>query len=569
MKRMNDVRFGLRLLAKSPGSTLLIISLLALGTGANGIIFGLFDAILLRPLPVRSPERLVRITQHRAKPIGVRSEFPLAYYEALEKRSKTLEAVAAETEWSDRFRMSEPAPSEAITVTGVTSEFFKVPGTLPIIGRYLQTDDAERNSDSPAAVVSYKFWTRRFADRNRAADLAERRLTINGHRFAIVGVMPRNFHGLSIDSGPDVWIPLATYSRLLPDFNLRRSQFSIAGRLGAGVSPEKAKAECRAIWGPVMLDYYQNTAKFSAGEISQMLEEGIEVDSLRNGTSVLRERFGDVFALMMGSVILVSVIVALNVAGLLHANQTFRQSEMAIRLALGGSYFRIVRQLFVESLLLSLFGTAGGLLLVWVLAPLAVRALPPVRDLSTAILPISLDTAVNWHVFLFLLFCSLGTTILFMLGPVLNVSRLGIDQVLRSTRASRAIRRRQVLIVGQIALCTALLSAAGLLVKSFERLTHTRSGFSIDSIVTFRCDAGATKDLAKLQITLLHRVQQIPGVAAAAISAVGVLREHGMLTTTARAGQKITHANFMNADANRVSPDYFETMGLRLLSGRR
>jgi hypothetical protein len=159
---MNDVRFGLRILARNPGSTALIVSLLALGIGASTTIFSLFDAVLLQPLPLRHPEQLVRMVQHLPKPIGVRSEFPYAYYKALRDHTKTLRSVFAETEWYEHFRMTQPEPAEEITVHGVTPEFFAALGSRPSLGRFLTADDATRNFDRPPAVLSYDFWRKRF-----------------------------------------------------------------------------------------------------------------------------------------------------------------------------------------------------------------------------------------------------------------------------------------------------------------------------------------------------------------------------------------------------------------------
>lgn len=563
---MNDVRFALRILARNPGSTALIIFLLALGTGASTTIFSLFDAVLLRPLPVQHPEELVWMVQRLPKPLGVRSEFPYAYYKALRDRSKTLSSVFAETVWQDHFRMTQPEPAEDITVHGVTPEFFDALASRPFMGRFLTSDDATRNFDTPPAVLSYSFWRKRFGA--NAAWVHGQTLAINGHRFSIVGVMPRGFHGLSVDSGPDVRIPLPAYSLLAPEFNLDRADFALAGRLRPGVTPTQAQMECVTIWRPVLQDYYRNIEKMSPESVSRLLKRGMEVQSLERGTSVLRDNFGDVFKLLMASVSLLVVIVALNVAGLLLAKAAARQREMAVRLAIGGTPLRLARLLFAESILLSAFGATGGLIVALIMMPLAVRSLPPVRDLYTAIVPISLDAGLNWRVFLFLIASSVVTTIIFAVSPVVATLRLSIDHVLRGMRSSTSFRGRQVLIAAQIALCTFLLASAGLLVRSFERLRATPSGFAIDSIATFRCDAGISKYPPGVINALIERVRETPGVISAAISSSGVLRGHGLFMTAVPAGRRITRADFINSNANRVSRDYFSTMGMHLVAGR-
>jgi predicted permease len=563
---MNDLRFALRVLARNPGSTALIVALLALGAGASTTIFSLFDAVLLRPLPVRHPEQLVRMVQQRFPKLGVRSEFPYLYYKALRDRSKTLGTVFAETDWYEHVRMTAPEPAEEITVRGVTPEFFDALGVRAWIGRLLRADDATRNFDTPPAVLSYNFWRKRFGG-NRSS-VRGQTLAINGHRFAIIGVMLPGFHGLSLDNGPDVRIPLQAYSLLIPDFNVDHAEFELAGRLKPGVSQSKAQTECLTIWRPLMKDYYQKTEERLPAAISELLKRGMEVQSVERGTSILRDNFGDVFRLLMASVSLLVVIVALNVAGLLLARAAARQREMAVRLAIGGTPLRLARQLFAESVLLSAFGAVGGLIIALITMPLAVRSLPPVRDLYTSIVPISLDAGLNGRVFSFLLASSVITTLIFTVSPVAAMSRLSIDRVLRTVRSSSSFRGRQLLITAQIALCTFLLATAGLLVRSFEQLRHTPSGFATDSVATFRCDFGISKHSSGVIEPLIARVREIPGVVSAATSSSGVMREHGIFATVVPAGRRITRTDFMDSNANRVSRDYFITMGMHMLAGR-
>jgi predicted permease len=380
--------------------------------------------------------------------------------------------------------------------------------------------------------------------------------------------MPRNFQGLSVDSGPDIRIPLQAYLLLTPDFDVDHAEFALAGSLKPRATLTQAQRECRTIWPPVMQDYYRNIEKLSPESVSRLLKRGMDVQSLQRGTSILRDNFGDVLALLMASVSLLVVIVALNVAGLLLARTAVRQREMAGRLAVGGTRLHIARQLFAEGLLLSSFGAAGGLVVALIMMPLAMRALPSVRDMYTAIVPVSLDAGLNWRVFSFLLASSLVTTIIFSLSPVAATSRLSIDHVLRTVHSSSSFLGREILITAQIALCTLLLAGAGLLVRSFERLRATPSGFAVDSIATFRCGVGTSKYPPGMVEALIERVREIPGVLSAATSSTGVLRGHGVFVTAAPSGQRITRADFLDANANQVSRDYFSTMGMHLIAGR-
>lgn len=543
-----------------------MVFLLALGSGASTTIFSLFDAALLRPLPLRHPEQLVRMVERLPKPLGIRSDFPYAYYEALREHSTSFDAVFGETEGYGRFRMSEPEPAEEITLRGVTPEFFDALGVRPLLGRLLTSDDATRSFDTPPAVVSYSFWRRRFGD--KAELVRGRTLAINGHRFSIVGVMPRSFHGLSADSGTDVRVPLQAFPLLAPDMNIERATFELAGRLKPGITQTQAQTESVMIWRPVMQEYYRNIEKVPLEIESRLLKRGMEIQSVERGTSVLRDNFGDVFQLLMASVSLLAVIVALNVAGLLVAKAAVRQREMAVRLAIGGTPFRLVRQLLAESLLLAALGAAGGLMVALVGMPLAVRSLPPVRDLSSSLVPISFDSGLNWRVFSFLLASTAATTLIFSISPIAATLRLSIEQVLRSGRASSSFGGRRILITAQVALCTFLLASAGLLVRSFERLRATPSGFAVDSIATFRCDTGTATYSPGALDALIERVRRIPGVTAAASSSSGVLRGHGLFMSAVPAGRRITRADFLDANANTVSREYFNTMGMRLVGGR-
>ena len=317
-----------------------------------------------------------------------------------------------------------------------------------------------------------------------------------------------------------------------------------------------------------MKDYYEKIEKRSPEAVSALLKRGVEVQSLKNGTSILRENFGDVLKLLIVSVGLLVVIVALNVAGLLLAKAAAREREMAVRVAIGGTPLRLAQQLLAESFLLAVFGAAGGVIVAVITVPLAVHSLPPIRALDTSIVPISLDASLNWRVLLFVLLSSVITTVIFSAGPITAASRYSIDRVLRTTRASSSIRGRQVLITGQIALCTFLLASAGLLVRSFKELRDTPSGFATDSIATLRCDFGTSKFPPGTIDAVIERVRELPGVVSAATSSFGVMREHGLFATAVPAGTRITRADFMDTNVNQVSRGYFMTMGMRLLAGR-
>ena len=307
--------------------------------------------------------------------------------------------------------------------------------------------------------------------------------------------------------------------------------------------------------------------KFPPQVVSRLLAQGMELEPVARGVSLLRDRYGDVLKLLMASVALLLLIVCTNVAGLLLERAAARQQEITVRLAVGATRFRLVRQMLAENLLLAALGAAAGLVVAVAGMPLAIRALPPIRAYpSPSLVPLSVDVGINWRVFLFLLVLSLVTMLLFSVSPALAVSRSNLDSLLRATRSSASVRGRQALIALQIALCTFLLAIASLFVRTFQQLQRVDPGFDRDHIATFTLNLnGYTGKTAVFLKTFTERVRAIPGVVSVGISSIGVMRGTGIAMTVAPAGQRLTPADFLNTSTNSVSPEYFDTMGMHIL----
>ena len=567
MIRMSDLRYAVRMLAKSPGFTLAVAGLLALGIGANAAIFSALNALLLRPLPVRQPQQLIRLVQTVPR-IGVTSSFFHEVYEALKLHAGTLSAVFGDAEWP--VAMDDPKPAEQVRVHVVTPEFFDELGVAALYGRTLTADDGKEDSGPPPAVLSYSFWQRRFAS---DVHVVGRSITLRGHKFIVVGVMPRTFNGITADTAPDLRIPLRAFPLLRFEGAFRADGIAleIAARLKPGVSLAQARAECSAIWRAATADAMQR-ANDPPDRIRSELSRGLQVESIERGVSILRDRFGLALQLLAGSSGLLLLLMCSNVAGLLLARTAARREEIAVRLALGATRARLVRQMLAESALLAGLGAAGGWLVAALSLPLLVRALPPMRDRLTTQLALSLDVAPDTRVLLFATGVSITTALLFGLAPALAASRVSLNSVLRGARSSGGGRFRQALVVFQVALCTLLLAGAGLLVRSFRQLHGMDPGFDADHVVTFtvypalsgysqeRCD--------KLRLALLDRVRALPGVAAAASASRAVMRGSGVKSSIRPEGQPITGADFLNTSENTVSPEYFDAMGMRILAGR-
>jgi predicted permease len=564
---MNDLALALKRQARNPGFAMLVTGLLALGIGTSTVIFSLFDAILLRPLPVRQPEELVRMVQHIPK-LGARDYFPYPYYQALRGHAKSLASTFGGTGIAFReFVMTDPGPAQVVDLDAVTSQYFQALGVPALYGRTLLPSDEKSESGTPPAVLSYIFWKRRFGGHSRP--VTSHRVVINKRVFSIVGVMPRDFHGLTVDTAPDLWIPL----RVLPSLvggraGMDRMAVELAGRLKHGVTLLQAQSECRTIWQSAMRNYYQGIERLPPRAAQELFRLGVSLQPFARGTSILRAQFGGVLELLMASVGVLLLIICSNVAGLLLARAAARQQEFAVRLAVGATRLRLVRHVLAEALLLAALGAVGGFLVALAAMPLALRMLPPMRDLNTSLVRLSVNAGINGRVFLFLMAASVLTMLLFSLAPAIAVSRSDIDRLLRAARSSGSMRGRRALIALQIALCTFLLALAGLFVRTFQRLQEVNPGIDVDHIATFTGDLTGYSGGSAFLKTLTERVREIPGVVSAAISSMGVMRKHGMFFTVAPAGQTITRADFLNAATNGVSPGYFQTMGMRILFGR-
>lgn len=564
---MSDIRLAMRMLAKSPAFTLVAVALLAVGIGGAALIFSAFDAILWRPLPVRHPEELVRVVQ-RIPRIGTSSSFHYSFYQALRERSRTFVAVFGEAPID--VVMNRPAPAEQIRVHMATPEFFEVLGVPALLGRTLTSDDAKSNSGTPPAVLSYGFWRRRFNGESAAVGQT---LLLRGHPFVIVGVMPSGFNGTSVDTAPDVRVPFRTFQVLSaePDgFNVETATLDLGGRLKSGAVRAQAQAETLTIWRAAIEPYSKGEA-FSRGVFDQV-QTGLELDPLDRGISILRERYAGALTLLLAGVGLLLLMVCASVTGLLLMRVAGRRQELAVRLALGATKRRLVRQIVTESFLLTTLGAAGGVLLAFALTGSMVHVLPPLRDVAARRLALAVDFGPDWRILLFCFGISALTALILGVALALSVSRTRMDSALRRVRSSGGWRGRQAVLVFQMALCTLLVSGAGLLIRTFEQLHSLDAGFDRDHVVTFTADPSLSGYTGSQEQALLaalsERVREIPGVADVALASRGVMRGRGIGMTVALAGHSPSTTDFLSTNLNVVSPDYFSTMGMRVVAGR-
>ncbi|MGC4050179.1 MAG: ADOP family duplicated permease [Paludibaculum sp.] len=559
-----DLRVAMRRIRASLGVSSLIVALLALGIALNSTVFALIHALILRPLPVQNPAELYVLSQDVLN-LGPRSEQPYSVLEALQKRGTSFSRVAGYAEYDTACRTPiGPARVRAHVVTG---NFFETLGSVPLLGRVLTSQDDAEGAAALPVVLSYPFWRSHFAS---DPAVIGRAITINEHPFTVVGVLREHDNGVQVETTPDLRVPLRAVSALATDpeySSFRKLDFIPFVRLKAGVSVAAARDEAYGILNTTLAD-----EAGKAGEPAYWRERPFRLESMKTGISLLRPRLKSGLLLLMCGVAALLLIICANAGGLLLAAGYARRGEIAVRLALGATAGRITAQLLTESLLLTGLGCVGGLLVALVATPLLARALPPLRDLSAATLTVSLDLRLSPRVLVVSMAMCLASALVAALPAVIQSAGVDLHSALRSIRTTHRQRLRWALIVCQAALCTLLLSGAGLLTATLRNLRGIQPGFDAARIVTFTLDpsmAGYTAEQSGLlRARLLHEVKQLPGVAAAGFASRGLMRGTGIKTTVGPAGQRLTRKDFLNTSLNSVSEGYFEAMGMKVVAGR-
>jgi predicted permease len=557
-----DLRFGIRLLLKNPGFTAVAVLSLALGIGANTAIFSLVDAVLLKLLPVRSPEQLVALDSFNDR--GEQRGFSHPVFEQLRARTSVFSGLFAANEGTARMEIVGPesgGQAEQAEVQLVSGEYFQVLGVNAVVGRTLTAADDQTPGAHPVAVLSYRFWQRRFAG---DAAVVGQSITLKGQPFTVIGVTPPAFFGEAVGRAPDIWAPLmmepplgrgVTYLK-----NVNVNWLRIMARLKPGISEQQAQAA-------LTLSIEQLKAESSDVGKSARNVARIEVFPGRQGLPEFRNQFAKPLRILMAVVGLVLLIACANVANLLLARATARQKEVAVRLAIGAGRFRLIRQFLTESLLLAAAGGALGLLFAW----WGSRMLLILGSIGAAPLPI--DVEPNARILGFTLAVSLLTALLFGLAPALIVTRQEVNSTLKATAQARPrLSLSRPLVVAQVALSLLLLTGAGLFVQTLRNLRTLDLGFAAEQILQARINPQASgykpEQLPELYRRLLERLNSAPGVRSASFAASGF--RTGRSRTCCIAVEGYTHRPNEDREIQilDVTPGYFQTMGLPLYAGR-
>jgi predicted permease len=573
---LQDLRYALRQLRKSPGFAAVAIVSLALGIGANTAIFSLLDAMLLRNLPVAAPNQLVLFGRGRA--LGSMSGMPdkswdlfsWPLYREFSARNDVFSGVAAidSIQFGTHASMSGGTPwlSHVALVSG---NFFDVLGVPAAIGRTLTSSDDRTPGSGAVAVASYGWWMRE----GGSPSTLGKSVRIESTNYTIVGVAQRGFNGTTVGESPDFWIPLSMEKEVSPGWNgLNDKDFQslyLIARRKPGMSVGQASAETNTLFRDIIRAEYLGTEP-SANELASLRHADIEFTPAARGLSRLRLQMTLPLEILMALVALVLMISCANVANLLLARGAVRSREIAVRIALGASRSRIIAQLLTESALLAASGAVVGVVLSWRAGALLLHVLSGHGQ------AVPIDTTPNLKVLLFTLAITACTTVLFGIVPALRASGSGQTPAHIEGRGivSQPLHNRpgRVLMVVQVALSLVLLAGAGLFLHSLLNITNVNTGFDARNVLLFGLDeyaAGYNPDsrLAGLQQQIEERVQTLPGVRAASFSMFTFNEGEWSDDVTAQ-GVPRTPENSQDVLFNVVGNQYFATFGLPVLAGR-
>jgi putative ABC transport system permease protein len=557
-----DIRYSLRTLLRSPVTTAVAVVSLALGIGANTAIFSLMNAIVLRPLPVRDPGRLVKLSTVTPANPEREGSFSLAMFQNLRRDQRVFSEVFAWTGGGIENVEADGVKYVAST-SSVSGEYFQALGVKPRLGRWIAPADValESGSSAAVAVIDFACWQRRY---HGDPSVLGKIVRVQGRPLTIVGVMPEGLSGLVIDAATDVIVPLG-YTGTTGFRNRRSIVLNVWARLRDGVTLEQARAQLDSVW-PSALEASLPEG-FSGAQRSAFLSRRVAVVPGAAGTSFLRQRYTHPLAVLMAMVGMLLLIACANLANVMLARAEGRRREFGIRVALGARRWRVLRQLFTESLLLSAAGAALGLVIAaWVSRHL-------LQTMWTGFVPAALDVSPDLRVLALTVLASLATALLFGVAPGWKIIRADPSAALQ--HSARSVHGGswplgRILIAAQIALSLVLVMGAVLFVRSLRNLRSTDVGYRQDGLALLQFfpaagDGRPIPNRAGYYQDLAERVQRIPGVESVSYSHMGPVLNYEF---TEAAAVHDSQAAPVQAVMDAVGPGFFHLAGMRLLSGR-
>lgn len=576
---LQDLRFGSRMLRKAPGFTVVAVLTLALGIGVNSAIFSIVNALLLRSIPVQEPDRLAVVGDpsrvHSWSNGSPRTDiFSVPLYQELAKNNQVFTGLAAVADVPNaRVRIQENGKeTEPEKASGriVSGNYFDVLGVHAALGRTFNAEDDKAPGSDPYVVLSYGYWKRRF---HEDPLIVGKTIRVNNYPLTIIGVTQPGFFGEVVGDIQDLWVPLMMEPQVVPgrDYlnKVDTATLVLIGRMKPGITIQQAGASLNVTFQQIAHSSFDNL--FDKDNRGSLAKLKLEVAPGGRGLSSIRKEMEKPLWFLLGIVGLVLLIACVNVANLLLARSSARQTEMAVRLAIGASAGRVARQMITECMLLAVIGGALGLLAsVWTSQALI--------WLITGTKRYTLDVTPDSRVLLFTVVASLVTGLLFGLAPALRARRMQLSAVLkeggRSAASSGAPKpsASRYLVAAQVALSVMVLFTSAIMVRSLKKLQRFDTGYQRDALLLLRVDftSAGYKDARLIQGSndLLDRLRHIPGASGATFSANGLFSGtesmDGIIVEGFTAGRE---EDKVSAD-DSVGPNYFATTGVPLLLGR-
>ena len=567
---LRDVRHAFRILAHNRGFAAIAILSLALGIGANTAIFTLIDAVLLRSLPVRDPQQLVVLARNPDDPS---MSFNYPDYRYIRDHNRSYAGVIATNGGGAALAFGVPAEgggrAEIAAAAMVSGNYFDVLGVTPAAGRLFTPDDNQVEGASPYVILSYDFWQRRFG---RDPRVIGRPVTLNGSPFNIIGVVRQGFTGTSVGTVSDLYVPImmmSSVNRGVRQWNTRHFWWlNVIARLKPGGTAQAAIPEANVLYQQILKSDPERRPAPSY-EKDREKRERMTVLPAGNGFSYFRRQFSKPLAVLMIVVGMVLLIACANVANLLLARAAARQKEIAIRLAVGASRLRLVLQLVLETVIVSLAGGLAGLLFAW----WGVRVL--VGLMPQRALPVDLNLTPDFRLLGFAFAVSLLTGLACGLVPALQATRPNLVSSLKNELRTVGRARfdlRRLLVVAQVAISLLLLIGAGLFVRSLRNLRTLDPGFTRESVLLVNVNPQASgykgQRLRDYYERLLSRVAAYPEVRAASLAEITPLAGSRWNSDVSVEGYQRRPDEEPWVDFNEVSPRFFDTLGIPIILGR-
>src|SRR5215510_8475598 len=551
-----DLRYAVRMLGKNPGFTVIAVLTLGLGLGANTAIFSLVNTVLLRPLPVDRPDRLVTLNNGTGR--GMFPAFSYPNYKDFRDRNDVFSGLMGYR--FAQLSLSHDGVNERLWGYLVTGNYFETLGVKAALGRVISADDDRSAGAHPVAVVSYKCWRQRFGGE---PGVIGKNVIVNGRGYTIIGVAQPGFSGTEVIVEPEMWFPMAMQAQIelgpqwLDDRELKT--VTMMGRLGTGVSVRQAQTSINSI------------ARQLEGEFPN-INEGMRITLLSPGFvgGAMRGAIMGFAGLLMVVVGMALLLTCANLANLLLARAAERRREIAVRLALGANRFRVIRQLLTESLLLAAGGGVLGFLLAVWLAKLTAAIKLPID------VPLATELHVDIRVFIFACLVSLATGLLFGLLPAWQATKADLAQALKNDASLGGAHRSRLksgLIVLQVALSLALLVGGGLMLRALRQAQTINLGYdpqrAVEISFDLRLQGYDSAQGREFQKRLLERARALPGVESAGIANIIPVDLHISSEPVYVEGEEPSRpANSPRALTSYITPGYFKAMNTRLLRGR-